>query len=682
MDRIETYAVVIFAILISSLSQDAMSTQGKPQTSVRTYPLASEADSQQVYAANDTRRYNITLWVKDWENKTGLGDLNVTIFDVKRKLSSSHISNGTGHVPIRFLDAGSYFISVQVGNRTVGYQKIGVAGNRTHVVRTWAYDLNMTLIDERGKPLANHTVTLYDQMVFRSPNFTILADAVRRKENYTLVTEQTGVSVRQAETNKNGTLRFIGVWNGTYRLGILGKETWTQEYVLGELVLVRQEPASGEYVIDHQKPLNITLKCVRVNLGLRFVSESGAAIRNATVDIRNLQGHLFFRDQTNRSGYVEHKNVYVINGSFAVSARYGNRTIGYASVTVAKSEVFTVKCWAYDLTVRCVDLDRRPLGNYVVFLYDQVVFYSPTNVTVTTNQTGHMVNWTKTDLNGTAYFKGFLNGTYWIRVMGGEIIGERMVDLQRATSITIVGNKTYMALTFVTQAGEPLAEATVLVFDEDGNLVLRDRTNENGLILREGMRPGNYTINVEWMRTQVWSGVLDISKNRHKTIACAVYRLTLRFVDAFGNILPRASVKFENRISAWQKYLVLEAETDEGGSISLLLPYGSYEVSSDYGIFSGSMVINLDDDYVMTVTCNLKSVLWMSLLGVSLPIIVFSLLLERRRLRLPMEIRRYKNMLSKLESMYKNGLVEYRVYRKLREEYEAKIIELGGREMR
>jgi hypothetical protein len=32
--------------------------------------------------------------------------------------------------------------------------------------------------------------------------------------------------------------------------------------------------------------------------------------------------------------------------------------------------------------------------------------------------------------------------------------------------------------------------------------------------------------------------------------------------------------------------------------------------------------------------------------------------------------------------MYKNGQVEYKIYRKLREEYDTKIMELGGRETR
>jgi len=36
----------------------------------------------------------------------------------------------------------------------------------------------------------------------------------------------------------------------------------------------------------------------------------------------------------------------------------------------------------------------------------------------------------------------------------------------------------------------------------------------------------------------------------------------------------------------------------------------------------------------------------------------------------------------KLESLYESGLVEYKLYRKLRERYEAKLMELGGREVR
>jgi hypothetical protein len=39
-------------------------------------------------------------------------------------------------------------------------------------------------------------------------------------------------------------------------------------------------------------------------------------------------------------------------------------------------------------------------------------------------------------------------------------------------------------------------------------------------------------------------------------------------------------------------------------------------------------------------------------------------------------------MLLKLESIYSNGLAEYKIYRKLKEEYETKLMELGGRKRR
>ena len=56
--------------------------------------------------------------------------------------------------------------------------------------------------------------------------------------------------------------------------------------------------------------------------------------------------------------------------------------------------------------------------------------------------------------------------------------------------------------------------------------------------------------------------------------------------------------------------------------------------------------------------------------------------MERRKFRKPLEIRKYRKNLLELESMYKQGLVEYKIYRKIKEEYESKVIELGGREIR
>jgi len=711
-------------------------------------PLMGNSENQfgnlQFYGVNNAGEYNITLWITDWKENITFGDTEVTIYDLESKKASTYVSNETGHIDLKFIPAGSYAISVQKGTRTVGYQKINVVQNETFTIRTWSYDLNITLVDEKGDPLANHTISIYDQMdqvmfyvgtgngtqtefyighpcivedsdtiylngiltkdytldyttgkiTFNIPPenmtkitadysyWTVMTKDVRRAATYTVVTDEHGPLITQAETDENGTVHFAGVWNGTYRLAIQGKEKWIEEYILGKPVLTLQEPASGEWVIDLQKPANITLKCVRTDLKLKFISKSNVPVRNATVYIRNMSGHLLFKDHTNETGFVEQKNVYPIDGMYVVSARYGNRTVGYALFDATKNEVFTVECWSCNLTISCVDQDGKPLPNRLVFLYDQLVFYSPTNITVETNQTGLLINSTKTDENGTAYFNDVWNGTYWIRVIGSQVIGEKLVNLQRTESVTLVCNETYMKLRFISSSGGPLSNVTVLVFDEAGNLIFREHPDKDGYVSRGGMTPGSYTVYVEFMGVQAWSGTVDIRRDRDKTIRFMVYRLTLNFVDQFGNKLSKADVTLKKITSRGRYGFTLELETDENGRISYLLPYGSYEVFCSAGIYSGSIIVNLDNDYVTTVICNVNDLLWISIFGVAFPLVILTLLMERRKLKKPLEIKKYRDMLSRLESMYKNGTVEYRIYRKLREEYEAKIMELGGREMR
>jgi hypothetical protein len=400
---------------------------------------------------------------------------------------------------------------------------------------------------------------------------------------------------------------------------------------------------------------------------------------------------LYFKDQTNSTGFVERRNVYLIGGIYEVSARYGNRTVGHRSIEVTKTENFTIKSWTNNLTITCFDRDGKPLSDHPVLLFDQLVFHSPTNITVLTNQTGFLTNWTRTDENGIAYFNDVFNGSYWIEVRGGEIIGEAVLHLQKPESVTIYGDKTYMALRFVAQSGDPLSGATVFVYDNENNLVFRERTRQNGSIFREGMYVGTYTVYIEFKGTEVWSGTVNILQEKGKTIECAVYRLTLHFLDPFSNSIPKAEVTVTERIwipwtpqvsGHWIYAKILNLETDETGHISILFPQGSYIFSCSSGIYDAMSVIDLNTDYEMTIHCNLKLMFWFLMSFVFVPLLFFTLLFERRKLRKPLETRKYQGMLSKLESMYQKGLVEYKIYQNLREEYETKILTLGGREKR
>ncbi|MEM3013690.1 MAG: T9SS type A sorting domain-containing protein [Candidatus Bathyarchaeia archaeon] len=618
------------------------------------------------------------MWIRDWANKTSFGNVNVTIFDPLGKRSTSKISNQTGYVDLKLIESGTYIISVQTGNRIVGYQEIAITKNATHLIRTWAYDFNMTLVDKSGNRLANHTVIFYDQLDFGSPLFSYQSNMIVRRQNMTLMTEGLGRIVAQTITDNNGTLSFPAVWNGTYLLKVIGVETIIKEYILGELKITRIPPAVGQVILALQSPTKVTLPCIRADFQLHLVTASNRNVTGAQVYTRDKNGYLFYSDVSNETGNVEHKDVYFIDGMLRITVRYGNRTVGYKEVEVTETKVFTVVCWTNNLTVICVNLNNKPLAGYVVLLYDQVVFHSPTNITIVTNKTMQLINWTKTDVNGKAQFTELWNGTYWIAVSSGEILKEMLIDLQKTETVVIIGESTYMFLKFVTRTGQPLSEAIVNVFDSSQNLVFREYTDEFGQILRQNLRVGSYTVNVEWMGTQVASQIVNIQTDYGKTITCGVFRLTLNCKDQFGNALSKADVFLETtngRIRA-------ETDTDNFGVLTMLLPQGTYRISVDHGIFSGSLIIDLNSDKRYTVTCSIKSVILVSLVLLIVPLAFFTVVLERRKLRTPLEIRKYKNMLAKLETMYKNGQVEYKIYRKLREEYDAKIMELGGREMR
>jgi len=662
--------IVLNVLLLQVLCGIANSNNGFTILTTYALPISISEDA--------LARYNVTLWVRDWANKTSFGNVNVTIFDPQGKRSISKISNQTGQIDLTLIEAGSYVISLQEQNRTIGYQEINIAKNETHLIKTWAYEFNMTLVDKQGNLLANHTVMLYDQLNFDMPKFTYESGKVVRQQNITLITERLGRLVGQTKADNNGTLSFLAVWNGTYMLKVIGVETIKEEYILGELRITHIPPAVGQGIMALQNPTNVTLPCIRADFQLHLVTTSNGNVTDAQVFTRDMNGILFYSDISNETSYVEHKNVYFIDGAFAITVRYGNRTIGYEKIKITETKVFTLVCWTNNLTVMCVDLDNAPLVGYVVLLYDQVVFYSPTNVSIVTNQTMQLVNWTKTDANGMAHFDELWNGTYWVTVSSGEIVRELIINLQKTESVRITGESTRMSLKFVTRTGQPLSGAVVTVYDSSQNLVFWEHTDTSGRIFRQNLRIGSYTVTVEWMGTQVASQIVDVQTDYGKTITCGVYSLTLNSRDQFGAVLSKADVVLETT----NQRIRADTDTDETGALTLLLPQGTYEISVEHGIFSGSLIIYLNSDQRYTVTCNIKSIIFISLALLIVPLASFTVILERRKLRTPLEIRKYKTMLAKLETMYKNGQVDYKIYRKLREEYDARIMELGGREMR
>ncbi len=384
---------------------------------------------------------------------------------------------------------------------------------------------------------------------------------------------------------------------------------------------------------------------------------------------------------TNKTGYA---NLTLNPGRYSIYVMKGNRTVGYRKINITGTEgIIVIKAWTGNLEATIVDQEGNPLQGYIVLLYDQVLQNLTGNLTILKNRIGVLVSTSRTDSNGTVIFRGLFNGTYRMIVMASRPVGDITVNLQGDKKLRFEVNVTNLRINIMTETGKPLKNASVHILDGSGQIVFRGFSNKDGHVNLYPLYLDNYTVSIVWMGSEVWSGIIDTHKDRYLTIKSPVYNLSISIFDPFGNPLPDAKVEIKKKITM-RRYagFSIGIESDSSGRASILLPSGLYELHIQSGIYSATLNFNLKDDTVLKVRCNIQTSIWTLIFAVSSPLIILSLLLERRKLKRPLEIRKYKNMLLKLESMYNSGLVEYKLYRKLKEEYETRLMELSGREIR
>lgn len=407
--------------------------------------------------------------------------------------------------------------------------------------------------------------------------------------------------------------------------------------------------------------------------------EGKSLLRGLNVSIYNLNGSLIISDFSNDYGQI---NVILESGEYLVLVFSDSRIVGLRSINVTENTRFNIRTYSYDLNVTCINWIGRPLPNVFVLIYEQTEYYTSNSLMFDEGR-GRLIRYAKTNDNGIAFFNSLWNGTYKVVVSSGRIIGEKTINLTKSDRLTITCNVTPLTLRVVSSSirETPLSNAVVLLQHVSEPISFRDVTDRNGYIRFDNVYVGNYTVFINWMDREIFSGTIRVEEER-LTVKCPVFEVSFRVTDFIGNPLPYSQVTVRRMIGTGRFSQILENLTNENGLITLLLPSGIYEFSFSNGIFSAKRNINVNRNYSEVVQCNIDINTWLTLTLISIPLLILSLLMERKRIRSYLEFKRYQNMLMKLEAMYNSGLVEYKIYRKLREEYETKLMKIGGRRVR
>ncbi|MEM2399036.1 MAG: carboxypeptidase-like regulatory domain-containing protein, partial [Candidatus Bathyarchaeia archaeon] len=194
-------------------------------------------------------------------------------------------------------------------------------------------------------------------------------------------------------------------------------------------------------------------------------------------------------------------------GSYTVVVRVDGRVVGCQEINVSKSEIIIIRLRAYPLKIVCVDQDENYVSGAIVLLHYLAGF----------GEDWRLMDLTKTDANGSAFFHEVWNGTYKVVVESGKILSEERLEVNEPKNVTLKCNRVTLKINVVTSMPSeyPLPNASVLLQDSAGRLIRRGYTNEEGFIQFNNIYVDNYTIYVDWLGTEVFSGTIDAGSTRN-----------------------------------------------------------------------------------------------------------------------------------------------------------------------
>jgi len=317
---------------------------------------------------------------------------------------------------------------------------------------------------------------------------------------------------------------------------------------------------------------------------------------------------------------------------------------------------------SFNISITCVDLHGRPLGGYLVNLYE--------------NKSGTLVASALTNESGRVEFLNVSRGVYLVEVTDGLYRTTSTVCVFANRNLTVIVGRARLAVRVEMGDGSPLPLALVYVRDENGSLTCAGFTNSSGLLVCDGLPLGNYTVSVRWQGTIAGFSRVRLNSDKMVRLRGVVRRVTI-FVTLAGKPAAGATVM----IYSSPGVLVETLRTDERGSaIAYLLP-GTYRFVAVKGQYSASSTVDVRTTRLVTLNLEVSSSLWLLTAATACLWLLTAYIWHRKTSYVYRERERYKRLLQRLEELYARGEIEDKYYFKLKQEYEEKLNELSRGEM-
>jgi len=370
---------------------------------------------------------------------------------------------------------------------------------------------------------------------------------------------------------------------------------------------------------------------------------------------------------TNGTGYAEAVGVEV--GNYTVKAFYGSSCVGLnESVRVTGNQTVTLRCWMYDVNVECLNAyGEAASGIWVV-------------MTLVDGGAGYL---SSSGAGGVARFENLPNGTYVVRPLSGRTVTgvnlapQSLNVTEDERNATLRCDVADLTVRVVTREGGPLVNATTRLIDSSTppRLVGTQQTNATGHIQYKNLPVESYAFTVEWMHAlfSITHDKLNLSlpENRTFSMECDVYNLTIACLDMWGRKAPGADVTISVLVGGAVRERHYTA--DPSGMVFEQLPGDSYEVRVTYGIYSGSAAVSLTESKAVEVRCGISLMASTYTAATVVAWVVLGAGWEWRRRGAFHQVMRLRGMMSKLESLYQKGEIEYSHYQKLKAEYEERL---------